>query len=58
MTPLYIYVLHVIGSLLFLSASVWNIFTHIEPVGVFYVYAAGSSCFLFAAWSNLRRRLN
>ena len=57
MTPIYIYVLHVVGSALFLSASVWNIFTHVEPTNVFYVYAAGSTCFLVAATTNLVRRL-
>lgn len=56
MPPLVIYILHVIGSLLFLVGSTWNIYTHVEPVGVFYVYATGSACFLIAAIVNLVRR--
>lgn len=57
MPPLIIYILHVVGSFLFLSASVRNISTHVEPTNVFYVYAAGPTWFLVAAITNLARRL-
>ncbi len=56
MPPILIYILHVVGSFLFLFASMWNIATHVGPIGVFYVYAAGSACFLIAAIVNLVRR--
>ena len=56
MQPLINNILHVAGSFLFLFASLWNIATHVGPVDVFYVYAAGSACFLTAALVNLTRR--